>query len=422
MKTLPKLICAVVFVAAAVAADTKVQYQFQIVHAFGASGDGVGPGGEAAMDSKGDFYGVTTSGGEYGNGTVFELSPGANGQWTETILHSFPIFDPSDGWDPFGVVIDGAGNLYGTTVFGGNGQYCGYEPQGCGVIYELSPGGNGQWTETILYNFCSQPNCADGGEPTVDPTLTLGPDGSLYGVATNTAFRLTPSSNQWTYTVLYTFCNETGCNPTSGLTLDSKGDLYGEGGTGQCCGIVFQLQPSQNGQWNEVVLFNFSGSAIEGGNPIEGLTFHSGGLYGLAEDGGTNCQRVGGCGGVFELTKSSGNINDQILWSFGGENGAQGELPAGPVVFDKRGDIFGATYEGGEGCGVGCGVVYWMRQQKNGRWAYYILHSFNGSDGVEPVYGLLLDSKGNLFGATGGGGPNGYGVAYELSPTAQASK
>ena len=365
------------------------QVQFQIVHSFGAAGDGVAPGGGLAMDSKGNLYGTTESGGEYGQGTVYELSPGANGQWTETILHSFPYLDPADGDEPIGIVLDSAGNVYGETEFGGDGSYCDYLPYECGVIFELSPGANGQWTETILYNFCSQPDCADGGEPKVVPALTLGPDGSLYGVATNTAFRFTPGSNGWTYTVLYTFCSEVGCNPTSGLILDPKGNLYGEGGTGYCCAIVFELQPGQNGEWNELVLFNFSDPTMDGGSPERGLTLRNGGLYGVAEGGGTNCIRVGGCGAVFELTQSSGNYNDRLLWSFGGKNQAQGFSPNGPLIFDEHGDIFGSTSEGGEGCGVGCGVVYGLREQKNAKWAYYILHSFDGSDGVEPLGGLI---------------------------------
>lgn len=132
-----------------------VQVQFQIVHAFGGPGDGIGPGGGMVMDSKGNLYGTTEGGGTYGYGTVYQLSPGANGQWTETILHSFPYRDTSDGWNPVGLIVDEAGNLYGTTVFGGANDD--------GTVFELSPGANGVWTESILWNFCSLPACADGG-------------------------------------------------------------------------------------------------------------------------------------------------------------------------------------------------------------------------------------------------------------------
>ena len=225
MKSLPKLFSAAALIAAAVvlcapigwafpaSANTQapkapdgppVQVQFQIIHSFGGPGDGLGGDG-LVMDGMGNLYGVG-GGGPDGGGTVFELTPGANGQWTETILHNFPQGDPSDGYDPIGrLVIDEAGNLYGVTVFGGDGQYC--PPfDSCGTVYEVSPGANGVWTESILYNFCSLPDCADGGSPLVAPTL--GPGGSLYGVASWAAYQLTPGSGGWTFTLLYTFCNE----------------------------------------------------------------------------------------------------------------------------------------------------------------------------------------------------------------------
>jgi hypothetical protein len=123
---------------------------------------------------------------------------------------------------------------------------------------------------------------------------------------------------------------------------------------------------------------------------------------------------------VFELTHGTGNsIQEQIVHAFGA-NAAQGLIPLGSVVFDQRGDLFGVTAYGGAGCGDGCGVVYGMKPQSNGKWAYAVLHTFNGSDGTLPQYGLTIDSKGNLYGTTNGGGEG--GIAFELSPTAQASK
>ena len=400
-----------------------VQVQFQIIHAFGGPGDGIGPGGGMVMDSKGNLYGVTGAGGaQGGGGTVYELSPGANGPWTETILHSFPIKAPSDGFEPIGMVIDGAGNLYGTTLFGGDGQYCfKWDYNGCGTVFELSPGANGEWTESILWNFCSLSDCADGTDPLVAPTL--GPGGSLYGVA-GTAFQLTPGSGGWTFTLLYTFCGigpdcPTGSQPSSSLTLDAGGNLYGETSTGgDCsdnlgCGVVYVLHQQTNGQWKEVVLHDF-GSMEDGDGPTGGLTFHDGGLYGVTEGGGDGC--LPGCGTAFELTRGSGNnINEQIFWNFGGDGGAQGVSPGGGVVFNNQGDMFGVTGLGGEG---GYGIVYGMKPEQNGKWAYAVLHTFDGSDGVEPET-VTIDSKGDLFGTTGGGGAIGGGVAFELSPVKQ---
>ncbi len=399
-------------------ADSRVQYQFQIVHSFGAPGDGVGPG-SIVMDGRGNLYGVTTSGGAYGYGTVFELTPDANREWTETILHSFPVNDPTDGWDPIGLVIDEAGNLYGTTVFGGDGQYC--TGDGCGTVFELSPSANGVWAESILWNFCSQPSCADGVSPLVAPTL--GPGGNLYGIAAYAAYQLTPSSGGWTFTLLYTFCSQPACNPTSSLLLDPKGNLYGEGGighgVGDClyqfgCGVVFALHRQPEGQWNEVLLWEFDKYGHQDGiGPEGGLTFHDDGLYGVTAAGGSNCVKMGGCGTVFELARGSGHkVNEQIPWDFGA-NEALGSRPGSWVVFDSQGDLFGVTILGGE---YEDGVVYGMRKQTNGKWEYAVLHTFDGTDGLDPNSGLAMDSKGDLFGTTGGGGQYGGGVAYELSP------
>ncbi len=411
-------------------AANPVEYQFQILHTFGAAGDGVAPGGTLVMDSKGDLYGTTQSGGAYGGGTVYELSTEGDGQWTETILHSFQADDPSDGYDPSGVAIDGAGNLYGTTLFGGDSvnNRC----DGCGTVFELSPGVNGVWKEIIVYNFCSLPDCADGVSPGFAPTL--GPEGSLYGIAAYAAYQLTPGSGGWTFDLLYTFCDighdcTTGASPSSGLTLDLQDNLYGETAVGgQCssnplgCGVAYALHQQTNGQWEEFVLYEFQKDSIEdGGNPQGGLTFQNGGLYGVAQAGGDRCIQTGGCGTVFELTHGSGKtINEKTVWNFGGQGGAQGVSPIEGVVFDQRGDLFGVTGEGGSPS-CECGVVYGMKSQAKGQWAYQVLHTFNGPDGVEPDGALTLDTKGSLFGTTGGGGPMGGGVLYELSPVKQAN-
>jgi len=121
--------------------------------------------------------------------------------------------------------MDPAGNLYGTTIYGGAGSDCG-APSGCGTAYELSPAANGQWNETVLYNFCALNDCDDGSFPGSTPTL--GPGGVVYGVA-GTAFELVPGAKGWTFSVLYSFCQLPNCADGYGtdapLTLDAKGNL-----------------------------------------------------------------------------------------------------------------------------------------------------------------------------------------------------
>ncbi len=417
----PALILAAIGWALSVPAYGQVQYQLQVLHGFGSPGDGVAPQGGLVFDQKGNLYGVTNGGGGYNDGAVFELTPGANGEWTETILHSF-LYGQGDGYQPTGVIGDGAGNLYGTTSWGGLNDY--------GTVFELTPGANGEWTESILWNFCSLPDCADGWNPMDAPTLN--PAGGLYGVtggSPGTAFELTPGSNRWTFTLLYTFCSQPNCSdgdaPSASLILDAKGILFGEagGGTGHgsCgngCGVVFALQPKPDGQWKEVVLHDF-GTGKDGAGPHGGVTLYEKGLYGTTESGGGLGCEGGGCGTVFELEHRAGNrIDEQILRAFGA-NDAQGILPLEGVAFDEHGDLFGVTGEGGAD---GDGVVYGMRRQSNGQWGFQVVHTFAGSDGILPDDRLTIDSKGNLYGTTFGGGQYGVGVVYELSPVKQAPK
>jgi uncharacterized repeat protein (TIGR03803 family) len=180
-------------------ASAQVQDQFQILHSFGSAGDGSGPTGLLVLDQEGNLYG-TALGGVDDGGIVYELTPEGNGEWTETILHNFPYNDPNDGYWPTGVVIDGAGNLYGATSHGGLNDR--------GTVFELMPGANGQWTESIVYNFCSLPDCADGGRP---PYADAEPGWGLYGSDRDTAFELTPGSGGWTFNLLYTFCSQPNC-------------------------------------------------------------------------------------------------------------------------------------------------------------------------------------------------------------------
>jgi uncharacterized repeat protein (TIGR03803 family) len=409
----------------AASANGQVQDQYQILHSFGGPGDGSGPTGRLILDGRGNLYGTTLLGGVNAFGTVFMLSPGTNGQWTETILYSFPN-SQEDGYWPAGVVMDSAGNLYGTTTRGGLNA--------SGIVYELTPGPNGQWTETILYNFCSLPDCADGDEPLYAPTVN--PNGGLYGVTGTTAYDLTSGSNGWTFSVLYKFCSQPNCSdgslPTGSLILDTKGNLYGEtefGGTGtDCggagCGTAFALRPGLTLPWKEIVLHDFQGASPDGVNPNGGVSLYENALFGTTgAGGGINCAESGnGCGTVFQITEGSGaDINEQILHAFGASLGL-GYFPLGDVIFDKRGDLFGLTADGGTPS-CKCGVVFGMKREGDGKWAYAVLHAFDGSDGVLPVYGLTIDNEDNLYGITNGGGPppGGGGVAFELSPVKQAN-
>lgn len=322
-------------------AGNRILYNFH-----GGDNDGAEPVG-LTLDPSGNIFGTTSTGGPTKSGIVFELSPNGNGEWTETVLYNFGS-SHIDGETPAaGVVLDGAGNLYGTTQFGGR--------FGFGTVFELSPGPGG-WTETVLHNFANKP---DGIFP--EAPLVFDNNGNLYGETSagglfsfGTVFELTPNgAGGWNETVIYHFGMNPldGLMPTAGLALDAAGNLYGTtvyGGSGclpESCGMVFQLSPTADG-WNETVIHGFRPEDGDGGFPQAALTLDSdGNLYGTTSAGGDN-----GRGTLFRLVHNAGLAWTERVYSFtGGDDGAQ---PESGVVLDPSGNIFGTTLWAGDGYGV----------------------------------------------------------------------
>jgi len=252
--------------------------------------------GSLIFDPSGNIYNTTVLGG-LGVGSVFELTP-SGGDWTETVVYNFSG-SGSDGWAPYhGVVRDDAGNLYGTTLYGGDMTTC--ANYGCGTVFRLTPSGTG-WTQDLLHRF-------QGGDDGafLYAGLIAGPSGNLYG-ATNaggpsgggTVFELTPSGDGWTYSVIYRFTGE--CFPVGNLVIDPAGNLYGTcSGNGYVNGSVFKLTPSVS-SWTYTSLHDFAGGS-DGVGPMGDLMRDaSGNLYGTTYAGGSsNCD--GGCGVVWEVT------------------------------------------------------------------------------------------------------------------------
>jgi uncharacterized repeat protein (TIGR03803 family) len=293
-----------------------------VLHNFNHNGtDGAYPAAGLVFDASGNLYGTTSQGGtfdcgghpDYGCGTVFELSPTPGGGWTEKVLHSFND-NGVDGYIPgAGLILDAAGNLYGTTEYGGAGDCVAYPTIGCGTVFELTPAGGGQWTETVLYSFAN--NGMDGTYPIAG--LIFNAAGNLYGTTSEggtydvgTVFALTPTpAGAWTETVLHSFdssCSQGGCAdgylPAAGLILDAAGDLYSTtflGGANNL-GTVFELMPTEGGGWTEALLYDFCSQTdcMDGAEPEAGLIFDaSGNLYGT-----TTRTSLGNSGTVFELS------------------------------------------------------------------------------------------------------------------------
>jgi hypothetical protein len=363
-------------------------------------------------DGSGNFYGTANTGGLYPIrknpccGTVFELSPGSNGTWSTTVIYDFKGL--SDGSAPFGTMaIDKQGDLYGTNAILALGISA--------KVFELMKGSDGAWSEKTIYSFTN----ADGN-PNGD--LTFDSEGNLYGTTQDTStsggevFELSPQSNgSWKKITVFAFTSSFPLgDPRAGVTFDKSGNLYGTAyGSNVGDGGVYELSPQSNGQWKASVLFTF-----EGGNggcfPNNKLIFDSSGnLYGTT----AACENLGV---VFELSPgSNGAWTETALHVFPANPGKDGAYPSGNLVFDASGNLYGTTPSGGLGCNdESCGVVYRLSPQSGGSWTETVLWQFeSATDGSQPQAGVMVDSAGNVFGtAKFGGSEYGYGTVFEITP------
>lgn len=346
-------------------------------------------------------------------------SPMAQAQ-TLTVLHQFT--GGADGANPYaGMVFDRAGNLYGAAGYGGNSSCFSPGGSGCGTVFKLTrrPAGS---LFTTLYAFA-------GGTDSSNPSgnVTIAADGTVYGTADaggggncrdqeghgcGTVFRLQPpptncsSSNcSWNETTLYRFTGGTdGNDPFAGVVLDEAGNVYGTAAAGGAYsgGVVYALAHSGSG-WTESTLHSF-GNGSDGASPFAGLTLDgNGNLYGATAEGGTGCGTEG-CGTVFEMTPSEQGWGENILYHFQNSYG-----PEGALIFDPAGNLYGTTTSG---------TIYEMTPA-NGSWLYSSLYALS-FDGL-PVFesSLTRDAAGNFYGVTGLGGSGcgyGCGTIYKLSP------
>ena len=360
------------------------------------------PYGGVIGDAHGNLFGTAASGGRYNSGLVYKVDSAGKG----TILFNFA--GGSDGSGPqAGVILDSAGNLYGTTEFGGTGK--------AGVVYKLDPAGH----QTVLYSFTGG---ADGKYPMSG--VMRDSAGNLYGTTAyggsaaqaGVVYKIDTTGQE---TVLYTFTGGAdGSRPFAGVTLDAAGNLYGTtayGGTSlpRCahpptgCGVVFKVDPSGH----ETVLHTFT-AGPDGAEPYSSVVFdEAGNLYGTTWSGGTGCGSTG-CGVVYKLDPAG---HETVLYSFDGA----GESPYGAVTLDAAGNVYGTTEYGGIGnCNGGypCGVVYKLDATGH----QTVLHRFTGgTDGGTPAAGVIRDAFGNLYGTTLYGGPANLGAVFKLDATGQ---
>jgi len=288
-------------------------------------------------------------------------------------------------------------------------------------------------TEQVLHSF----NYNDGTVPVA--SLIFDAAGNLYGTTEGdgpygggTAFELVPGANGWGYEVLYNFCSATGCAdgglPESRLIMDAVGNLYGttsQGGNSRCghgCGTVFQLTPSGGGTWTQTVLYTFTGGK-DGGSPAAGLVFDAAGnLYGTTSQGGSHSMDCGsvGCGVVFELiSQANGKWTEKVLHTFCSSTGCRDGMTPNGLIFDAAGNLYTSTSQGGN---YGGGAVFRLAPSASGQRTGKVLHSFGkGKDGASPYGELVFDAAGNLYGTTNRGGGYIGGTVFRLSPGANGT-
>ena len=360
--------------------------------------DGNKPARNIASDAEGNIYGTTLTGGQYGQGVVYRVSPAG----VETVLHSFGS-SPTDGQGPYGVTIDSAGNIYGTTYVGGS-HIPPFQTVGDGTVFKVTPAG----VYSILYNFGATK--VDASTPLSGPTVDA--HGNVYGVTdaggaygSGAVYKIAPNGHE---TILHSFNPSIGdgSHATTEVTIDKSGNVWGTCTYGgyRNYGIIFEITAS--GAYSTKLNFGWT-LASSAGTPASGLTLDAAGnLYGAASS-----YTLSSLGAVYEVSRGSGSTwTETNLIDFTSSGGFN---PEAGVILDSAGNLYGTTSAGGTS---GYGTVF----ERSASGEVTTLFNFNNTDGNFPNSNLLLDSAGNLYGITTLGGSDniadGGGVLYKITP------
>ena len=369
--------------------EIRLTLSLTTLASFGAFPNGYDAVGGVIMDSSGNLYGTTAGGGANRDGTVFELAKGSGA------ITTLATFDGTNGMMPeASLILDSSGNLYGTTV-GGGASWNGTTNDGYGTVFELAKGSG---TITTLVSFTG----INGNGEDPHGGVIMDSSGNLYGTTVyghespGAVFELAHGSS--TITTLASFDSTTGEYPVGGVIMDSSGNLYGTTAGNSGYGTVFELA---HGSRNITVLAYLHTTQNAGTYPYDSLIMDSSGdLYGTASHGGGEAEN----GTVFEWVHGSHQIT--TLASF---NDTDGRWPYASLIMDSSGNLYGTTVYGGA---AGAGTVFELAQ---GSGTITTLVSFNGTNGENPEDTLIMDSSGNLYGTTAGGGASNEGTVFELT-------
>jgi uncharacterized repeat protein (TIGR03803 family) len=380
----------------------------QVIYSFGGGPDGEYTDTELVVDGAGNLYGTSVQGGAFGGGTVLKISPSGSG-WTHTVLYNFT--GGADGGEPYkGVTLDAHGNLYGTAVTGGGGSCEG----GCGVVYKLT-NSSGVWTQTVLHTFTGGSDGSGPGSP-----VALDQHGNLFGTTPTGGAKgfgvvyevKRGADGNWSLRVLHTFTG--GVDGLGGsasrMLLDASGNFYGVNTVGGANGFgnVFELTLSA-GEWHLRTLYSFQDQP-DGASPYGGLIIgKDGSLYGTTYYAGAN-----DLGAVYKLTRANGSWTESVVYSFKG--GSDGDSPISTLVADAKGNLYGTTSDGGA-ANCGCGTIFRLTRGSGDTWTESVVYRFPGAPKAAFAYnGMVSVGKGNFYGATVHGGSGNDGAIYQLIP------
>lgn len=380
----------------------------QLIYSFSGGNDGEYTDTELVIDGNGNLYGTSVQGGKFGGGTVFQLSPSSSG-WTQTVLYNFT--GGADGGEPYkGVTLDAQGNLYGTAVTGGSGSCEG----GCGVVYQLSKSGDA-WTESVIHAFTGGNDGSGPGSPVAfdksGNLFGMTPTGGALGFGVVYEMKLN-AHGSWNLNVIHTFTGGSDGlgGSASRLLVGASGDLYGVNTVGGAKGFgnVFEIAPSGS-QWHLKTLYSFQDQP-DGASPYGGVILgKDGSLYGTTYYAGAN-----DVGTVYKLTNANGSWTESVLYSFKG--GSDGDSPISTLVADAKGNLYGTTSDGGSPT-CGCGTIFRLTPGSAGDWTEKVVYRFPGTPDAGFAYnGMVSDTKGNFYGATVHGGTANDGAIYAFTP------
>ena len=374
----------------------------KVIYSFAGGTDGEYTDTELVMDSAGNLYGTSVQGGTYASGTVFQVTP----EGAHTVLYNFT--GGADGGEPYkGVTLDAQGNLLGTAVTGGGGSCEG----GCGVVFKLTNSG-GIWTQTVIHAFTGADGSGPGSPVSIDKhgnVFGTTPTGGKYGMGV--IYLLQSMGGGWKFRVVHAFRGGAdGAGGSAGrLLIDGLGHLYGVctvGGVNEL-GTVYEVS-LVNGQVKFSTRYAFN-LPPDGAWPYSELAFDLlGNLYGTTFFGGAN-----GMGTVYKLTRGNGTWTESVLYSFQG--GPDGANPISSLVADASGRLYGTTSADGASCG--CGTIFRLTRGSSGNWTERPVYRFPGHPNAGTAYnGMISDGGGHFYGATVSGGTADDGAIYEFIP------